>query len=117
VSTGKTCMLVFMRLSEKYAVPKELALLYDFANTLDCRRYVEQGVAHAGGDELASPQQLEAGCAATAWRSAAGTSTRRNIAGRSICVVPCVRSWNFLQPSEAIAPRRAGSARPSGIIR
>ncbi|HUB43381.1 MAG TPA: CGNR zinc finger domain-containing protein [Acetobacteraceae bacterium] len=53
-------MLVFMRLSEKYDVPKELALLYDFVNTLDRRRYVEQGVVHAGGDELATPRQMEA---------------------------------------------------------
>jgi hypothetical protein len=53
-------MVVFMRLSEKYAVPEELALLYDFVNTLDRRRYSEQGVVHAGGDELASPRQMEA---------------------------------------------------------
>src|SRR5215475_4202779 len=31
-STGKRCMLVFMKPSEKYAVPPGLALLYDFAN-------------------------------------------------------------------------------------
>jgi len=60
VSTSKTCMLVFMRLSEKYEVPAELALLYDFVNSLDRRRYVEQGAAHAGGDELATPRELEA---------------------------------------------------------
>ena len=53
-------MLVFMRLSEKYAVPGELALLYDFVNTLDRRRYVEQGLVHAGGDELATPREMEA---------------------------------------------------------
>ncbi len=53
-------MLVFMRLSEKYAVPEELALLYDFVNTLDRRRYVEQGVAHVGGDQLATPRVMEA---------------------------------------------------------
>ncbi len=53
-------MLVFMRLSEKYAVPEELALLYDFVNTLDRRRYVERGVVHAGGDELATPGLMEA---------------------------------------------------------
>ena len=52
-------MLVSMRLSEKYAVPTELALLYDFVNTLDQRRYVENGVAHAGGDEIETPRMLE----------------------------------------------------------
>jgi predicted RNA-binding Zn ribbon-like protein len=53
-------MLVSMRLSEKYAVPEELALLYDFVNTLDRRRYVEQGVGHIGGDQLATPRAMEA---------------------------------------------------------
>jgi hypothetical protein len=47
-ATGKSRMMVSMWLSQKYAVPEELALLYDFVNTLDCRRYVEQGVAHTG---------------------------------------------------------------------
>jgi predicted RNA-binding Zn ribbon-like protein len=53
-------MVVSMRRSEKYAVPEELALLYDFVNSLDQRRYVERGVVHAGGDELATPRQMEA---------------------------------------------------------
>jgi predicted RNA-binding Zn ribbon-like protein len=53
-------MLVSMKLSEKYAVPPELALLYDFVNTLDERRYVEDGHAHSGGDEIDTPRQLEA---------------------------------------------------------
>jgi predicted RNA-binding Zn ribbon-like protein len=53
-------MLVSMKLSEKYAVPQELTLLYDFVNTLDERRYVEHGVAHAGGDEIETPRLLEA---------------------------------------------------------
>jgi predicted RNA-binding Zn ribbon-like protein len=48
-----------MRLSEKYPVPAEVALLYDFANSLDLRRFVEQGAAHAGGDELATARQLK----------------------------------------------------------
>jgi len=58
-STGKVSMLVFVKLSKKYAVPPELALLYDFANSLDRRRYVENGVAHAGGDEIEAPRMLE----------------------------------------------------------
>ena len=52
-------MLVFMRLSKKYAVPPELALLYDFVNSLDRRRYVENGVAHIGGDEIETPRMLD----------------------------------------------------------
>jgi predicted RNA-binding Zn ribbon-like protein len=51
-------MLVSMKVSEKYAVPPELALLYDFVNTLDERRYVENGVAHAGADEIETPRML-----------------------------------------------------------
>jgi predicted RNA-binding Zn ribbon-like protein len=59
-STTKNRMMVFMWSSQKYAVPEELALLYDFVNTLDCRRYVERGVAHTGGDEFGTPGQMEA---------------------------------------------------------
>jgi predicted RNA-binding Zn ribbon-like protein len=59
-STSKVGMLVSMKLSEKYAVPPELALLYDFVNSFDLRRYVENGVAHAGGDEIETPRFLEA---------------------------------------------------------
>jgi predicted RNA-binding Zn ribbon-like protein len=44
-----------MRHSERYAVPPEIALLYDFANSVDCRRYVENGSAHTGTDELDTP--------------------------------------------------------------
>ena len=59
-STSKSSMVVFMKLSDKYAVPRELALLYDFVNSLDRRRYVEGGVAHTGGDEIETPRLLEA---------------------------------------------------------
>ena len=52
-------MLVSMKLSEKYDVPVELALLYDFVNTLDERRYVEDGVAHAGADEIETARMLD----------------------------------------------------------
>jgi predicted RNA-binding Zn ribbon-like protein len=48
-----------MKLSEKFPVPGEIALLYDFVNSVDQRRYVELGVAHDPGDELATPAQLQ----------------------------------------------------------
>jgi len=48
-----------MRLSEKFQIPGDVALLYDFVNSVDLRRYVEQGVAHDPGDELATPTQLQ----------------------------------------------------------
>jgi predicted RNA-binding Zn ribbon-like protein len=52
-------ILVSMKLSEKFQVPDDVALLYDFANSLDLRRYLEQGIAHTPGDELATPTQLQ----------------------------------------------------------
>jgi predicted RNA-binding Zn ribbon-like protein len=48
-----------MRHSEKFPVPGDIALLYDFVNSIDLRRYVEQGVAHEPGDELETPAKLE----------------------------------------------------------
>lgn len=40
-------------------IPDDLTLLYEFVNSLDERRYVRDGVAHAGGDDLASVAHLE----------------------------------------------------------
>ena len=68
-------MLVSMWPSEKYAVPTEVALLYDFVNTLDQRRYVESGAAHAGGDEIETPRLLEA------WMRERGLLHRREHVG------------------------------------
>jgi predicted RNA-binding Zn ribbon-like protein len=48
-----------MRLSEKFPVPGDVALLYEFVNSIDLRQYVERGVAHEPGDELATPAQLQ----------------------------------------------------------
>jgi predicted RNA-binding Zn ribbon-like protein len=70
--TSKTILLVFhvsqpanlicwcsMGLAEKYAVPGELALLYEFLNSIDLRSYVEQGAAHTSDDELATLVQFK----------------------------------------------------------
>jgi predicted RNA-binding Zn ribbon-like protein len=57
-----------MRLSAKFDVPDELALLYDFVNSIDLRTYVEAGVAHEQKDELRTVSQLEA------WMRAHGLS-------------------------------------------
>ncbi|MFL6605577.1 MAG: CGNR zinc finger domain-containing protein [Steroidobacteraceae bacterium] len=48
-----------MRLSKKFAVPVELALLYDFVNSIDLRQYVEKGEQHQSHDELTTPRELE----------------------------------------------------------
>jgi len=55
-----------MRLAEKYSVPSEAALLYDFLNSIDLRRYVEKGQQHVQADALATPVQL------AAWMRGAG---------------------------------------------
>jgi predicted RNA-binding Zn ribbon-like protein len=51
-------ILVSMRLSERYPVPHELTLLYEFVNSLDLRCFVEQGAPHPRGDEIGTPDQL-----------------------------------------------------------
>jgi predicted RNA-binding Zn ribbon-like protein len=51
---------VTMRFSEKYSIPRELAALYDFVNSLDLRRYREQGVHHTPSDALASRAEAQA---------------------------------------------------------
>src|SRR4051794_11205620 len=48
-----------MRLSKKFAVPAELALLYDFVNSIDLRQYVEKGEQHQSHDQLTTPRELE----------------------------------------------------------
>src|SRR4051794_33998056 len=46
--------------SRKFAVPDQLANLYDFANSLDVRHFTHHGVQHVQSDELASPGELAA---------------------------------------------------------
>src|ERR1700719_4587274 len=48
------------KLSRKFKVPDELANLYDFANSLDLRRFTHHGVQHPQSDELTGPQELGA---------------------------------------------------------
>lgn len=48
-----------MNLSEKYDVPQQLALLYDFVNSIDLREYVEKGAVHIPGDDLGTIEQFE----------------------------------------------------------
>lgn len=46
--------------SRKFKVPDELANLYDFANTLDLRRFTHHGVQHPQSDELGNAARLAA---------------------------------------------------------
>ncbi|HET7888214.1 MAG TPA: CGNR zinc finger domain-containing protein [Bradyrhizobium sp.] len=44
--------------SRKFQVPDALANTYDFANSLDLRRFIHHGVQHAQGDEFQSAAAL-----------------------------------------------------------
>lgn len=59
--------------SRKFKVPDELANLYDFANTLDLRRFTHHGVQHPQGDELTGPSTL------SVWMSARKLSSVEKI--------------------------------------
>lgn len=48
-----------MRLHERFPVPPEIGLLYDFLNSLDLRSYVEGGAPHVQSDELATLASLK----------------------------------------------------------
>lgn len=101
-------MMVSMRLAQRYDVPEELALLYEFVNTLDCRRYVEGGAAHAGGDELATPRDLES------WMRArgllrAGEHVDAAQHRRALELRDALRGFLQLPPGDR--PRNAGAAR------
>ena len=58
-----------MRLAQKYKVPSEVALLYEFLNSIDLRSYFEKGKQHVPSDELGTPAQLGA------WMSQRGLLT------------------------------------------
>jgi len=66
LSTGKSALVVLTggvamsKLSRKFKVPDPLANLYDFANSLDVRRFVHHGVQHPQSDELPGPRELGA---------------------------------------------------------
>jgi len=49
-----------MRLHQRFPVPSEIGLLYDFLNSLDLRSYVEGGVPHVPSDEFATADSLQA---------------------------------------------------------
>ena len=102
-----------MRLSEKFRVPDEIALLYDFVNSIDQRRYVERGVAHDPGDELATPVQLHE------WLQARGLLVRKVRVSRdehreALALRDALRSFLAAAPvkrASAAAPLEASAAR------
>lgn len=59
LSTPKTALVVSVSAtSRKFHVPDALAHVYDFANTLDLRSFVHNGVRHRRADEFESPKNL-----------------------------------------------------------
>src|SRR5262249_9797288 len=59
--TSKHVLIVSMsKASRKFHVPDPLAHVYDFANTLDLRHFIQNGVRHPTDDELQSPADLSA---------------------------------------------------------
>jgi predicted RNA-binding Zn ribbon-like protein len=90
-------------------VPQELALLYEFVNSLDVRRFVQGGVPHVAGDDLASVGALEA------WMRGhglleIGARLSRNDHEKAIALRGALRRFLHLAPSD----RRAG-AEASGL--
>ncbi len=90
-----------MKLSEKFAVPDELALLYDFVNSVDLRSYVEGGEVHQQSDVFSTVAQLES------WMRVHG------LAGRASSDVQqqVLRLRESLRAYIAIAPEERSDAR------
>lgn len=91
-----------MRLSERYDVPAVAALLYDFANTLDERRYIVGHVRLEGGDAIATPALFET------WLGQHGLGGRADAQAwrHAVALRNALRSYLALLPSErgAAAP-------------
>jgi predicted RNA-binding Zn ribbon-like protein len=85
--------------SEKFSVPGDIALLYDFVNSLDLRRYVEQGVPHVATDELATTAQLKAWLSARAL-SGKGTRLGEDDHRRALALREALRSFIQLAPAD-----------------
>ena len=99
-----------MRLSDKFPVPQDAALLYEFVNSRDLRRYVEGGVAHRPADELSTVAQMED------WlrtRGLAREGVRLDAAGHGegLALREALRSFLQLSPGE----RTADAATAAGL--
>lgn len=90
-----------MRLSEKFAVRDELALLYDFVNSMDMRSYVEAGEAHQHSDAFGTVTQLDS------WMRAHGLAGRASVEIQQ----QIMRLRESLRAFIAIAPEERRTAR------
>jgi len=93
-----------MRVSERYSVPGEAALLYDFANSLDVRRFVERGAPHQSRDELETVSDLNA------WLRAHGIDQGRRVDAKAHRTALALRE--ALRGFIAALPDERGQAAP-----
>lgn len=87
------------RQSRKFKVPDGLAILYDFANTLDLRHFTHHGVVHEQSDELATSQDL------AAWMTErgllrAGAKVTAEMLGDALQFRACLREFLQRVPAE-----------------
>lgn len=92
-----------MRLSKKYAVPDELALLYDFVNSLDRRSYMDHGHLHAGRDELGTISGYRAWLAA----HQLPTNATRDSHSKAIALRGSLRAFLKVVPDERLSAGEA----------
>lgn len=103
-----------MKLSDRFPVPGDIAVLYDFVNSLDLRRYVEQGAAHIASDELATPEQLGAWLAARDLLDPCAPLTEDDHQD-ALALRAALRSFLDLTPSERAVHSGAVVARLNAI--
>jgi len=89
-----------MQLSRKYGIPTEIALIYDFANSLDLRQFVHNGVQRVTNDELATPEKL------SEWMVSHGLLVRRTALSKAahaqaLRLRSVLRSFIQLEPGAA----------------
>ncbi len=90
-------------LKKPLPVPRELARLYEFLNSLDMRRFVQGGVPHMAGDALASAGALEVWMAGHGLLEI-GAGLSRGDHEKALALRGALRGFLRLAPSD----RRAG---------
>ena len=92
-------------------MPRELALLYEFLNSLDLRQFQERGVAHRNADEMATVEGL------TAWLRDRKLLDHTELSAadyrKVLSLRESMRAW--LQIAPADRPKAAGAA--DGVTR
>lgn len=102
-----------MKLSRQYNVPPSAALLYDFTNTLDERRYIVDNVRLTGDDAIKTPALF------SAWLEQHGLSDQLEAKAwqNAVALRDALRAYLKLPPSErrAAAPALDAAALVYGL--